>query len=202
MALGLSQAQTEVHIYDQDDIDETNLNRQVLFYKAVGQPKAPVLAARLQQLFPKMKLCGYGLAIDERSSQHLSAPLLVACPDNFAVRALLNDVACSRQKTLVNDGTSAMGGSCMTYAPQHTACLSCRLNIDELAQQERQARSCAQVEASVVTSNAITGALMAWKTRELGAGKVKAGIWEYDGRGRGVRVGVHSPRPPCGCHLS
>lgn len=90
----------------------------------------------------------------------------------------------------------------MTYAPGATCCLACLMDIEGLARRESEARGCARVaEASVVTSNAIVGALMAWAVRDLFAGKVRAGIWEYDGQAEGARLGVHSVRPPCSCHL-
>ena len=202
LALGASGIEGAVDIFDDDDIDESNLNRQVLFYEAVGQPKALVLAARLQQFFGRAQWTGYGMAVQEGNSAQLAnADVLVACPDNFAARALLNGVARRRRRALINGGTSAMGGSCMTYAPGRTACLSCRMRIEQLAENERQSQSCAQVQAAVVTSNAIIGALMAWKVRKMFDGRVERSIWEYDGRAATARIGAHSPRPACRCHL-
>lgn len=203
LALGWSGLPVEVSIYDFDEVDETNLNRQILFYDAVGKPKAPVLAARLQELFPRMKMAGYGMKADASTSRYLAeADVLAACPDNFQVRAFLDGLARDHRKLLVNAGTSAMGGSCMVYAPGTTACLRCRLDVEKLALLERRAQSCAQVEASVVTSNAITGALMAWSLREASAGRAPAGIWEYEARARSTRLGMHSDRPACRCHLA
>lgn len=96
---------------------------------------------------------------------------------------------------------SASGGSCLLYEPGSTACLSCRLQIDRLARQERQPQGCARVsEGSVVTSNAVVGALLVWLLQGALAGKVDAGMWEYDGRLRNDRLGRHSPWPPCTCH--
>lgn len=54
----------------------------------------------------------------------------------------------------------------------------------------------------MVTSNAIAGAMMVWLLQEmLQGGRVRQGVWEYDSRGRDVRVGVHSQREGCACHL-
>lgn len=203
LALGLINFRGDVHLYDADVVDETNLNRQVLFSGAVGRPKAPVLASRLQRLFPQMRINGYGALVDESTERFVSGcDGLAACPDNFAVRAFLNSTARKRRRILLSGGTSATGGSCATYVPGHTSCLSCLMDIDGLAKRETQAQGCAQVaQASVVTSNAITGALMAWCVREMGAGRVRGGIWEYDGRARDERLGVHSLREGCKCHL-
>ncbi len=203
LATGMLGIRLPVHIYDDDTVEKTNLNRQVLFFDSVGKSKAIALASRLKALFPSIAINGYGMRVDEGTVEHVPGrALLAACPDNFAVRAFLNGVAGSRRAILISGGTSAMGGSSATYVPGHTSCLSCLTDIDRLAIQETHTISCTvHVETSVVTSNAITGALMAWSVRELLAGNVPEGIWEYDSRARTDRIGVHSTRPQCRCHL-
>ncbi|MBT6150158.1 MAG: hypothetical protein HOH74_32250, partial [Gemmatimonadetes bacterium] len=183
-----------IHFYDGDEVEETNLNRQVLFFDAVGQPKAPTLAQRLQRLFPRSAFDGYGMLVDTTTHGHVQeTDVLAACPDSFAVRGFLNDLARYRSQPLINGGTSPDGGACSTYVPGATPCLNCLLDLDRLIQHEAAPRPCArQAEASVVTSNAIAGALMVWMLQEMLNGHVRRGVWEYDGRGRDVRVGVHS----------
>ena len=202
LALGFSGLGTSLSIYDDDVVDETNLNRQILFYDAAGQPKAPVLARRLQGWFPRLRVSGYGIRADEGCGGHLQqARVLVACPDNFRARALLNRLARRHKRVLLSGGTSAMGGSCAVYEPGRTACLSCRMRIEELASAENRPQGCGQVHAaSVVTSNAITGALMVLGLRDQLRAQTPAGIWEYDGTIRDTRIGVHSEHPACRCH--
>jgi len=204
LALGFSGLEGAVAIYDDDVIDETNLNRQILFHGAVGQPKATVLARRLQGWFTRLRVSGYGVRADDDCGEQLrQASVLVACPDNFRARALLNRVARRHERVLLSGGTSAMGGSCAVYEPGHTACLSCRMKIEELASAEERPQGCGQVHAaSVVTSNAITGALMVLGLRDMLRAQTPAGIWEYDGTIRNTRIGVHSERPACHCHLT
>lgn len=185
LSLGLAGSRRDLYIYDADEIEETNLNRQVLFAHAVGKPKGPTLAARLDRFSPSLQTYGYGLKIEASRLRGLAqTPVVASCPDNFEVRCLLNDwVRGSGGRVLVNGGTSAWGGSSMTYAPGTTCCLSCLMDIEGLARRESEAQGCGRVvEASVVTSNAIVGALMAWAVRELFRHRrVRAGIWEYDG---------------------
>lgn len=77
-----------MHVYDGDTVDETNLNRQVLFYGAVGQPKATALAARLSRLFPRLQVNGYGLLVQGDTAQFLADKQVVAaCPDNYGVHS-------------------------------------------------------------------------------------------------------------------
>ena len=201
IGLGLAGIDRPLHIYDSDHIDESNLNRQVLFFNAVGRPKAATLASRLQRFFPSLETKGYGTNIDSGSEKHLASDaLLVSCPDNFAARALLNRTARHRQTALLNGGTDPLGGSCSVYMPRHSACLSCRMQVDRLAEQERAPQSCTAVQASTVTSNAITGALMAWNLRGLLAGHIVRDTWHYDGRLSAGHIGLRSPRRACDCH--
>ena len=53
----------------------------------------------------------------------------------------------------------------------------------------------------MVTSNAITGALMVLSLQQMLAGSPLAGIWEYDGTAQSTRISVRSERPACQCHL-
>lgn len=203
IALGLAGLRgRRISLFDGDCVEETNLNRQVLFFGAVGRPKATTLAGRLQRLFPGTEWAGYGMVVDRLTCPHVGdRDILVACPDSFAVRAFLNDVARLRRQPLLNGGTSASGGSCAVYIPGKTPCLECLIDVNRLAQREAEPRPCAaQVEGSVVTSNAITGALMVWMLQEMIVGRLRQGVWEYDGRARDTRLGVHSVRPACGCH--
>ena len=204
IGLGLAGARAQLNIFDGDQVEETNLNRQVLFAGAVGRPKATVLADRLQTLFPSLRPNGYGTRVAADTEEMMAAAgVTAACPDSFQVRAFLASAALRRRQPLINGGTSAVGGSCSTYIPGHTSCLSCLMDIERLALQEMAPTACGrQVESSVVTSNAATGALMAWTFKEMRSGRVHPGVWEYDGRPRHERIGVHSVRPACACHLN
>ncbi|MEW6755573.1 MAG: ThiF family adenylyltransferase [Candidatus Latescibacterota bacterium] len=201
VALGMSGSPACLALYDHDQIEETNLNRQILFHEAVGKPKATTLAARLADWFPRLDVSGCALRV-ERGSQKvlLEAGVLIACPDSFAVRSLLNDLGRRHRRPLLSGGTSAGGGSCLVYAPGATACLSCRLRIEERAAAEQAPARCGRVpEGSVVTSNAIVGALMVALLQGLEAGCPERGLWEYDGRPQNGRLARHSPWPACGC---
>jgi len=203
LALGMAGLPIALHLYDDDEVSETNLNRQVLFFDAVGENKATVLAERLQGLFPHLKVYGYGVKANQGTTEYLTEhPIMVACPDNFAARAFLNGLAQKRGRMLVSGGTSATGGSCLLYETGHTACLSCRLRIDQLAEREAAPQSCAQqVQPSIVTSNAMVGALMALLLYErLSTGRAEGGMWEYDGRPQHTRLSLHSGWPACQCH--
>ena len=202
LGLGLANAAIELHIFDADHVEENNLNRQVLYFGAVGKPKSLTLARRIARLFPSVKASGYALFLEERTMNWLPpSGQLVACPDNYAVRDVLNDCAVAAGHSLVSGGTGARGGSCTTYLPGGSPCLDCQIGIKQLAHREAAGNSCMRLDPSVVTSNVIVGGLMAWQIVELMNGKLQPGVWEYDGRASGSRFGVHSQRPACECHV-
>ena len=202
IGLGVSGLPVALHIYDDDAVEETNLNRQILFGGSVGAPKAVVLARRLQGLFPHLKTAGYAVRATEGIERELiRSPVMAASVDNFRARAYLSDLARRRGRLLINGGTSAAGGSCMVYEPMKSACLNCRIDVDKLADEEERPQSCGGVqEGSIVTTNALIGALMVWSLQMGTAGEVHRGIWEYDGSARDVRMGARSAMTPCVCY--
>ncbi len=202
LGLGLTNAAIELHIFDADHVEENNLNRQVLYFGAVGKPKSLTLARRIARLFPSVQASGYSLLLEESTTNWLPPSCqLVACPDNYAVRDILNDCAVAAGRSLISGGTGARGGSCTTYLPGGSPCLDCQIGIKQLAHREAASNSCMRLDPSVVTSNVIVGGLMAWQIVELMRGRLQPGVWEYDGRTSGSRFGVHSQRPACECHV-
>ena len=145
IGLGLAGVRAQLNIFDGDQVEETNLNRQVLFAGAVGRPKATVLAARLQSLFPALRTNGYGTRVAADTVEMMAgAGVMAACPDSFQVRAFLASTAQQRRQPLINGGTSAVGGSCSAYIPGHTSCLGCLMDIERLALQEMAPAGCAR----------------------------------------------------------
>jgi molybdopterin/thiamine biosynthesis adenylyltransferase len=206
VSLGLAlSGVSKLTIVDPDVVEETNLNRQVLFYDSVGRPKASELARKLEWLCPGLR----AVAIQARVARnHLEdVDLMFLCVDNFQTRALVNRFAGQLNIPLVNGGTSAFGGEVAVYNPGETTCLDCRLGVNRLASEEKDAgsrASCGHVaEASIVNANAIIGGLMVGEAGTLfspkALGSPLPGIIEYDAFSPS-RVGMRSERVPCRCH--
>ncbi|GAB3875438.1 molybdopterin-synthase adenylyltransferase MoeB [Hymenobacter segetis] len=91
-------------LLDFDTVDDSNLQRQVLYATAdVGRPKAVVAAERLRAQNPFIELQPYQVVLSAANALALFAEydLVVDCSDNFATRYLVNDACVVLGKPLV-----------------------------------------------------------------------------------------------------
>lgn len=196
----------KITIIDNDKIEETNLNRQVLYFDSVGKHKASILKKRLKEINNK-NLYRYKLSYFDASSKKYfgwfnKPDILIDCVDNFKTRAILNKFAVKYRIPLISGGTSPLAGQIVVYVPGITSCLSCELDIDKLAEKrERERQGCTEVpEGSVVTTNQIIGGLMVGELYRL-----LNGINPSPGTIRYIsidddRVGFVKSHKPCECH--
>jgi len=190
-------------IVDPDAVEETNLNRQVLFYGGVGQPKATLLADRLQQMCPRLRAQGI---VGRVESIPIGADIAAVCcaVDTFRTRAHVDRACRAARVPLVAGGTDAFSGTVDCYVPGETACLECRLGVSALAaEEEGRARCGAAPEPSHVVPNQVTGVLMAVEAARALApelwGEATAGAIEFDALDPRM-LGIHPPRAACACH--
>lgn len=170
LGIGLAHAGIgKLYLVDDDEIETTNLNRQILFYDMVGQKKADSLAKRLMEINPEMEV----IPINERVSEtfeskirKLKPNVLIDCVDNLATRAILNHFAVRYKIPLISGGTDYKAGQVVVYEPGKSSCLNCKLNVDAALVEARQSHSCIHAPTpSVVVTNHIVGALMAAEAR-------------------------------------
>lgn len=203
LAIAVAGLCTRLTLVDPDMVEATNLNRQLLFYDAVGQPKASTLAARLRQIAPELDVNAIVDEVRESHLQNVDAVLL--CVDNFAARAVVNKWAMRHKIRLVNGGSSPFQGEMAVVDPGQTACLNCQMRVDHLAEIEmgRRARCGETPEPSVVVTNQIVGGLMAAElengSQPNGDVAPLSGVLAYDGR-QAARLGLRSQRIACSCH--
>lgn len=91
-------------LLDFDTVDDSNLQRQVLYATAdVGRPKAVVATEKLRAQNPFIALQTHQLALSAANALDLFAgyDLVVDCSDNFATRYLVNDACVVLGKPLV-----------------------------------------------------------------------------------------------------
>lgn len=84
-----------IGIVDDDVVDVSNLQRQILFdSQEIGQLKALRAQAKLQAMNPLIQCEAHPVRIGVENAIEIVAPydLVVDCSDNFATRYLINDV--------------------------------------------------------------------------------------------------------------
>ena len=177
-----------ITIFDHDKVEETNLNRQVLYFDAVGAHKASALKKKLKEISTK-NIYSYEIKLFDLITGKKyfrwfgdKPDILIDCVDNFETRVLLNKFAAKYKIPLISGGTSPLAGQVMVYFPGITSCLNCELDIERLAEErERQREGCTEVpEGSVVTTNQIIGGIMVGELyRLLNGGNLSPGVIKY-----------------------
>lgn len=192
-------------VFDDDVVEETNLNRQVLFYDAVGEHKAEALIEKLKKINPDIKYEYCINRVGTNFGKYLKAnkpALIIDSVDNFKTRALLNYYASTMQIPLISGGTDFKSGGVTVYVPGKTSCLQCQLTIDDLALQNFKPQRCIYAaEPSVITSNQIVGGMI---VNEAGAvleqrSEPIHGVLKYSSTDA-VRIGMLGSRGACDCN--
>jgi sulfur-carrier protein adenylyltransferase/sulfurtransferase len=91
-------------IVDADNIDETNLQRQVLYDTSlIGKPKAPLAAERIKLLNPNIDVKIHNLWLNSENALDVLSgyDLVIDGTDNFPTRYLVNDACVLLDKPLV-----------------------------------------------------------------------------------------------------
>lgn len=117
-----------IGIVDDDVVDLSNLQRQILFTTAdIGRAKAEVAAERLAALNPEVALEPVTARLRAATAPDLIGgyDVVVTAVDNFPTRYLLNDVCVLSGKTLVDGAVLRMTGLAMTIKGGETACYRC-----------------------------------------------------------------------------
>lgn len=93
-----------IGVIDDDTVDQTNLQRQILYtHEDIGLPKAEQAAKRLQAINPYITVTPYVAKLTKENALDLFAQydIIVDGSDNFATRYLVNDASVLTNKPLV-----------------------------------------------------------------------------------------------------
>ncbi len=115
-------------LVDGDRVDESNLQRQVLYATAqVGQPKALMARERLHALNPHIQIDTYAHRITPANAWEIASEydLIVDGTDNFATRYLLNDTAVLQKKPFVYGSISRFEGQVSVFYAEEGPCYRC-----------------------------------------------------------------------------
>jgi adenylyltransferase/sulfurtransferase len=117
-----------IGIVDNDWIDESNLNRQVLYsHKDLGKPKPLAARDRLKILNPQVTFNVHFTRLDKECALKLISQydVVVDCTDNFASRYLINDACVILNKPLVYGAIHKFSGQVMVLNYQNGPTLRC-----------------------------------------------------------------------------
>lgn len=115
-------------IADNDWVDESNLNRQVLYsLKDIGKPKPLAAREKLKLLNPKVKFKIHFLRLDKETALDIISlyDIIVDCTDNFASRYLINDACVILNKPLVYGAIHKFSGQLMVLNYKNGPTLRC-----------------------------------------------------------------------------
>ena len=99
----------EIHLFDDDSVSTTNLQRQILFEAAdVGKHKVVLAADALRRLNPEIKIIEHLMRISPETIETAFEPvdIIIDGSDNFSTRYLLNHYTQKNGKTLISGAVS------------------------------------------------------------------------------------------------
>jgi molybdopterin/thiamine biosynthesis adenylyltransferase len=186
VGLGLAYSKFQnLTFMDPDTVEVTNLNRQVLFYNAIGESKAKTLANKLNTLFgieSNAKVTYF-----DRNSDIGFYDVVFDCVDNFETRIVLSETCKDQGKVLISGGTSPNAGQVVTYNPDDDGTTPAELlgmyDIVEKRHPEtyqRERAACIyQPDPSVIMTNQIAAGFMVDSYRMLIDGQKPENVF-YD----------------------
>ena len=119
-----------ITLVDNDTVDLTNLQRQILHTTdRVGLPKAVSGQMTLAQINPEAKVIALQARVDDDALQKLvaGASVVLDCTDNFTTRHAINRACVAHKVPLVSGGAIMFDGQISVYDKRHDAspCYSC-----------------------------------------------------------------------------
>jgi molybdopterin-synthase adenylyltransferase len=184
---------------DPDDVDVSNLQRQVIYTEDdVGRPKPEAAADRLAALNPHIFVAGFNGAFTAETADELvsDVDLVLDGTDDFASRFAVNQACVRHGKTLVSGAIGRWTGQVGVFPGR--PCYQCL--VSEIPP---DAETCSAVGVVGALAGVI-GSMMALEAIKLitGAGEPLIGrLMIYDalaGETRTVKVAVDPECPVCG----
>lgn len=118
----------KLKIVDNDIVELSNLNRQILFEeKDLGKSKAILLRKMIRQRNKDIRVEAINKEITDETIGSFAGDcdLIVDCLDNYATRYILNRISNEKKIPLFHAAIRGMYGQATTIIPGETACLKC-----------------------------------------------------------------------------
>ncbi len=118
----------EIGIVDNDEVDLSNLQRQVLHHTTdIGRPKIDSASEKLSAINPDIKIKTYKTFVNSTNIMDIISDydIIVDGTDNFPTRFLVNDAAVMSKKPLVHGAILRFDGQAFTVLPHVGPCYRC-----------------------------------------------------------------------------
>ena len=192
-----------IMVVDDDTVDVTNLQRQILYDTAdVGESKAGRAAERLRALNPQIAVDALPVRLDASNARELVrlADVVVDGSDNFGTRYVVNDACVLERKPDVHGAIFRFDGQVSVFGAPGGPCYRC---VYPEAPPEHLVPSCAEGGVLGVLAG-IVGSLQTAEALKLllGIGTPLVGrlllVDALDARVREVRIARDPQCPLCG----
>ncbi len=192
-----------VHLFDFDNVEDSNLQRQLLYtHEHIGKPKALCAKDVLTKQNELIELHAHCTRLDDDNIlaclQDLKLDLLIDGSDNFSTRILLNQTSQKLQTPLLSLSAIAEVGQVALFEPSTTGCYSCVFGTPSTTKQ-----SCANsgVLASTVAVIGAYGADVALHFLGKGINTIQNQLVMWHGTKAGLQkmyFSKNSHCPDCG----
>ncbi len=118
----------KIGILDFDEVDVSNLQRQILhFTKDVGQLKTKSAAEKLKALNPNVTIQTFDMRLTPKNAREIvkQYDYIIDGSDNFATKYIINDACIIEGIPFTIAGILKFDGQILTVIPHQTACYRC-----------------------------------------------------------------------------
>lgn len=108
----------EIGVLDSDEVDITNLHRQILYTQAdLGKPKAIAASERLREMNPTISVKTHLVRLHRNNALDIikDYDLVIDCTDNFPSKFLVNDACMILKKPCVIGGVLRFSGQLSVF---------------------------------------------------------------------------------------
>ncbi len=190
----------KIGIIEFDTVDESNLQRQVLFTtRSVGLSKAVVAKEKLQDLNPEIDIEIYEDELNAENAPKLfeNYDVILDGTDNFETKFLINDASVKYGKPWVYGAIQGFDGQASVFNAQNGPCYRC------LYPEKTKARIANCAEAGVIGAVAgLVGVTQALQVIQLITGDKSfepliGKLWTLDTKTMQTRILNIPPNPDC-----
>ena len=117
-----------IGIIDDDLVDRSNLQRQILFTtEDIGKSKAEIAKLRISALNPNIHITAYAIRLTAQNAHHIIADydLVLDGSDNYFTRYLVGDVTAELHKPLVSASIYQFSGQVAIFNVDKAPCYRC-----------------------------------------------------------------------------